>query len=239
MNKLWNLQNYSAETLHRTVRRDGLRSRIHPQVQPFLRREVHTFVRWLRANYPFPIRVNVYIPNTKKIRANDGDLCYGRCFVPDDPDDSITIDVAGGYDYDGDFRALQKYTWGTIFMLAHELGHYYQYLNRVSLTPRGIEWQATYYAHRVQEAYYDAEWDEMDEWAEERADESRRRSLGRDSRRALVLSKGDYVLIAHPAGKSSPIFRAQVAFPLRESADYAIIGLLLKIACFGGNLRKP
>lgn len=24
MNKLWNLQNFSAETLHRTVRRDGL-----------------------------------------------------------------------------------------------------------------------------------------------------------------------------------------------------------------------
>ena len=41
---------------------------------------------------------------------------------------------------------------------------------------------------------------------------------------------------AHPAGKSSPIFRAQVDFPLRESADYAIIGLLLKIACFGSNL---
>lgn len=88
-----------------------MRVRIHPQVHPFLRREVHTFVRWLRANYPFPIRVNVYIPNTKKIRANDGDLCYGRCFVPDDPDDSITIHVAGGYDYDGDFRALQNYTW--------------------------------------------------------------------------------------------------------------------------------
>lgn len=138
MNKLWNLQNFSAEALYRTAARDGLRIRIHPQVHPFLRREVHTFVRWLRANYPFPIRVNVYIPNTKKIRANDGDLCYGRCFVPDDPDDSITIDVAGGYDYDGDFRALQNYTWGTIFTLAHELGHYYQYLNRVSLTPRGL-----------------------------------------------------------------------------------------------------
>lgn len=50
---------------------------------------------------------------------------------------------------------------------------------------------------------------------------------------------GDDVLIAHLAGKSSPIFRAQVAFPLRESADYAIIGLLPEIACFGGNLRKP
>lgn len=33
-----------------------------------------------------------------------------------------------------------------------------------------------------------------------------------------------------------PRFRAQVAFPLRESADYAIIGLLPEIACFGGNL---
>ena len=100
-----------------------MRVRIHPQVHPFLRREVHTFVRWLRANYPFPIRVNVYIPNTKKIRANDGDLCYGRCFVPDDPDDSITIDVAGGYDYDGDFGRCKithgelsscwRTSWGT------------------------------------------------------------------------------------------------------------------------------
>ena len=39
MNKLWNLQNYSAEALHRTVARDGLHIRIHPQVHPFLRRE--------------------------------------------------------------------------------------------------------------------------------------------------------------------------------------------------------
>lgn len=59
MNKLWNLEHYSAEALHRTVVRDGLRIRIHPQVHPFLCREVHTFVRCLRANYPFPIRVNV------------------------------------------------------------------------------------------------------------------------------------------------------------------------------------
>ena len=50
---------------------------------------------------------------------------------------------------------------------------------------------------------------------------------------------GNDLLIAHPAGKSSPIFRAQVDFPLRESADYAIIGLLLKIAYFGGDLRNP
>ena len=28
-----------------------------------------------------------------------------------------------------------------------------------------------YYAHRAQEAYYDAEWDEMDEWEEEGSEE--------------------------------------------------------------------
>ena len=226
MNKLWNLQNYSAEALHRTVRRDGLRVRIHPQVHPFLRREVHTFVRWLRANYPFPIRVNVYIPNTKKIRANDGDLCYGRCFVPDDPDDSITIDVAGGYDYDGDFRALQNYTWGTIFMLAHELGHYYQYLNRVSPTGCG---------KRIM-TRSGTRWTSGRRRARRRADGE---VLDVKLEKPWHHQGGDDVLIARPAGKSSPIFRAQVAFPLRESADYAIIGLLLKIAFFGGNLRKP
>ncbi len=32
MNKLWNLQNYSAEALHRTVVRDGLR--IRPEKVP-------------------------------------------------------------------------------------------------------------------------------------------------------------------------------------------------------------
>lgn len=58
----------------------------------------------------------------------------------------------------------------------------------------------------------------------------------RKSKSLGIIKGGDDVLIAHPAGKSSPIFRAQVAFPLRESADYAIIGLLPEIACFGGNL---
>lgn len=49
---------------------------------------------------------------------------------------------------------------------------------------------------------------------------------------------GNDLLIAHSAGKSSPIFRAQVAFPLRESADYAIIGLLLKIAFFAATCEN-
>ena len=74
MNKLWNLQNYSAEALHRTVVRDGLRIRIHPQVHPFLRREVHTFVRWLRANYPFPIRVN-FTSRTRRKSARTTAIC--------------------------------------------------------------------------------------------------------------------------------------------------------------------
>lgn len=167
MNRLWNLQHYSAATLHRTVERAGLRIRIHSNVHPFVRCQLLIFCRWLRAYYEFPIRVNITIPNTKKIVAYDGELCYGRCFIPDDPNDSIYIDVAGAYNGDvNDFRALQNYTWKTMFTLAHELGHYYQYLNQVSLTPRGIEWQATYYAHNILDEYYDAEWDTFDCWQE-------------------------------------------------------------------------
>ena len=47
--------------------------------------------------------------------------------------------------------------------MAHELGHYYQYVNQVELTKRGTEWQATYYANQIMNEYYNAEWDSMDE----------------------------------------------------------------------------
>ena len=96
MNKLWNLQNYSGggaapnRQARRVARPDSSAGASVPAPRS-------AYVCPLAAGQitRFPIRVNVYIPNTKKIRANDGDLCYGRCFVPDDPDDSITIDVAG------------------------------------------------------------------------------------------------------------------------------------------------
>jgi hypothetical protein len=163
MNKLWDTRKYMPEKLNRTINYSGLRIDIHPHVHPFICRELRIFCRWLRASYDFPVRVHIYVPNAKKILARDRILCYGTCFVPDDPNDHVSIHIAGGYKDAGTFQDLQNYTWTTLTTLAHELGHYYQYVNQVELTKRGTEWQATYYANQIMNEYYNAEWDSMDE----------------------------------------------------------------------------
>lgn len=116
MNSLWHVPDVESSC------RSGLRIRIHPGVHPFVRRELLTYGRWLRTNYDFPVRVNVYVPNALKILANDGGLCWGRCFWPDDPDAPAVIHVAGGCRA-ADKRSLQNHIWATIFTLTHELSH--------------------------------------------------------------------------------------------------------------------
>ena len=159
MKSLWDASGYKPGS------RSGLRIRIHPGVHPFVRRELLTYCRWLRASYAFPVRVNVYAPNALKIRAGDGDLCWGRILWPDEPDEPAVIDVAGGCRAT-DKRALQNHIWATIFTLTHELSHYFQRLKGLEMTPRGTEWQASYWAHRVMDEYYDAQWDGIDDWEE-------------------------------------------------------------------------
>lgn len=166
MNKLWRAEDIAPETTGRAKGRSGLRIRIHPAVHPFVRRELLVYCRWLRANYAFPVRVNVYVPHALRIRAQDGELCWGRCLWPEDPEEPVTIDVAGGCKAKGK-RELQNHIWTTIFTISHELSHYFQWLKGLEMTSRGREWQATYYAHRVMDEYYDAEWDGIDDWEDE------------------------------------------------------------------------
>ena len=166
MNRLWQVESLSPEAAGRTSGKGGLRIRVHPDVHPFVRRELLTYARWLRANVAFPIRVNVYVPNALQIRALDGENCWGRCIWPEDPAAAVTIDVAGGSRATGK-RALQNHIRTTIFTLSHELSHYFQFFRGIELTPRGREWQASYYAHQVMDAYYDARWDGIDDWEDE------------------------------------------------------------------------
>ena len=42
---------------------------------------------------------------------------------------------------------------GILFTIAHELTHYQQWLNQLSMTQRGKEWQATFYANRMLDEY--------------------------------------------------------------------------------------
>lgn len=123
--------------------RSGLRLRFERDVHPEVRRGCLAFAKWLREYYVFPVRVPVYGKAAERVRAMDGEMVYGTCFCPERLDVEPYIKVANG-SYaamcrsDGKEDALAA----ILYTLAHELTHYFQWLNQLELTPAGAERQA-------------------------------------------------------------------------------------------------
>ena len=91
-----------------------------------------------------------YIRSTEYIKARDGDLVSGTFWGPYDRTEEPCIRVAAG-----DFHKLVE-KWGKdnaftamLQRLAHELSHYYQWLNDLKLTPIGEERQANSYEYAI------------------------------------------------------------------------------------------
>ena len=104
----------------------------------------------MRREFDFPIRVVAYIRSTEHIKAMDGDLVSGTFCWPYDRTEEPYIRVAAG-----DFHKLVE-KWGKdnaftamLQRLAHELSHYYQWLNDLKLTPIGEERQANSYEYAI------------------------------------------------------------------------------------------
>ena len=135
--------------------RTGLRLKIDKSVDCEVRRACKEFAAFLRKEYFFPLRVVVYIKNNSKITAMDGDKVYGTFWCMDD-DYTIEpyIRIAAG-DY---IELCEK--WGRdsaltaiLLTIAHELTHYFQWINSLELTPIGQERQATKYARYILDEY--------------------------------------------------------------------------------------
>ena len=143
---LWTIQNYKKHyDIENT--RQGLRVRYDQDIIDEVRESIVKFIGWLRDNYNFPIRVKLYIKSNKYIVAKDGERVAGVFRSYDDNNEEPYIKIATG-DY-----ATDKNEWGrddalaTILgTIAHELTHYYQWLNQTSQTNRGAEHQASLYA---------------------------------------------------------------------------------------------
>lgn len=134
--------------------RSGLRVDYEKSVDPEVKRACKEFVFWLRNNYSFPMRVRIYVKGKKHVRAQDGSMVYGTCFLPYNRGEEPYIRIATGY-YEkqveklGVDNALASILWN----ISHELSHYFQWLNNMELTPVGEERQATNYANRVIDKY--------------------------------------------------------------------------------------
>ena len=125
-----------------------------------LKEECKHFAAWLRNEYIFPVRVPIYFKNYVKLRCIDGATASAAFFRPDSYFDEPYIRIAVG-----DYRELCE-DWGEIEALfavlrdiAHELTHYFQWINRLELTAVGEERQATNYSRRIVNDEYQDVWE--------------------------------------------------------------------------------
>lgn len=146
---LWQLSKW--KSFYKSIEsRKGLRVRYEKGVDPELKNCIANFCKWIRQEFDFPIRVVIYVKNSNQIKAADGDLVFGTFFRPYDRSVEPYIRVAVG-DYNtlleesGSFNALAT----ELECIAHELSHYFQWINNLKLTPIGEERQASYYARAI------------------------------------------------------------------------------------------
>lgn len=134
--------------------RAGLRLRCDKDVDVEVKKACKDFCRWLRSEYYFPIRVPIYLKSSYRIHSIDGEYVYGTFFEPYDKLVEPYVRIATG-----DFHMLLE-KWGydnainTILQcIAHELTHYFQWINDLKLTEIGRERQASQYSRFIIDEY--------------------------------------------------------------------------------------
>ena len=151
---IWTIDKWTRNLEPPDVRRKGLRLRFDADVDPEVRAAVKTFCAWLRKEYAFPLRVPVYVKSARRIKAKDGDLVCGTFFEPEAFNVEPYIRIATG-DYQelkleiGPDDALAS----ILSTLAHELTHYFQWINGLDLTEIGRERQASQYQKYISDEY--------------------------------------------------------------------------------------
>ncbi len=150
---IWTLENWK-KTYDNVDVRTGLRLRCDKSINDEVRRVCKDFCIWLRKNYYFPIRIPIYLKSDYKIKAMDGDLVSATFFQPNSKYIEPYIRIATG-DYsellntDGKDDALAA----ILGSIAHELTHYFQWINDIYLTEIGAERQAKVYVNYIISEY--------------------------------------------------------------------------------------
>ena len=88
----------------------------------------------------------------------DGDMAYGVFWSMED---DYTVEpyirvAAGDYEELCEKWSKESAVYSILAMMAHELTHYYQWINSLKLTPIGAERQANRYATYILEDFYEA-----------------------------------------------------------------------------------
>jgi predicted ATPase len=121
--------------------RTGLRIRCEQGVHPEVKRACLEFAKWLRKEFEFPIRVVVYLKKDYQIESKfTKELVSATFFAPFDKREEPYIRIATG-----DYRELLEENGqddalaAILGSIAHEMGHYYQWIDDLDLDEEGAE----------------------------------------------------------------------------------------------------
>lgn len=139
--------------------RIGVRLRIDNGVDPEVRAACKKFLTWLRSKYFFPVRVPIYIKASETVKASDGEM-VSAIFQPTHDEHGKHLEpyisVAAGDYYDILKRRGRDNALAAILCsIAHELTHYFQWINYLKLTKIGEERQAKAYVDFIIDDYKD------------------------------------------------------------------------------------
>lgn len=152
MRKLWKCSDWG--TYIPPNCRKGIRLRFDPGVNCEVRRACKDFVKWLRSQYEFPVRIPIYFKATKTIISRSGEHVSASFFGPYDKSVEPYIRISVG-DYPDLLRERGKDNAlaSILHSIAHELSHYYQWLKDSDLSEEKMERQARYYALEILSDY--------------------------------------------------------------------------------------
>ena len=154
MTHIWTIENWTKNLGTIEERRTGLRLRFDAEVNEEVKTACNAFFKWLRSEYYFPLRIPVYIKSARRVRTRDGDRVCGSFFEPAEYTVEPYIRVAAG-DYPELLasRGRDDALASILSTIAHELTHYFQWINGLELTDIGRERQATQYARYILTEY--------------------------------------------------------------------------------------
>ena len=144
---IWLSEEWRSNTALVDFHKEGLRCYFDSRCSFEVKKSCKRFSRWLRNNFHFPVKVLISFMAYDSIEATDGDY-VSALFVepfmgPEYPHIYIAV---GDYDVQKKEAGQDNALGGILRSVAHELTHYYQWLNGIKLTETGYERQARYYA---------------------------------------------------------------------------------------------
>ena len=149
MRKLWKCKDWSLY-LNMSCRK-GIRLRFDANVNVEVKRSCKEYVKWLRTQYEFPMRVPIYFREKKTVVTMRGEHVSAIFFGPYDKNVEPYIRIAVG-DY---LELLERFGKDDALAMilssvTHELSHYFQWIKDVyGIDERKEERQARYYAREI------------------------------------------------------------------------------------------